>query len=172
MKREEGFSLIELLIVVGIILIIAAIAIPNLLQSKMAANEASAAAALRTIATANLTYSSTYNVGFAGGLTALGPPAGGAAIGSAAADLIDSSLGVDPATKSGYVFTYLPINEPAADSPNGSYSATATPVSLGASGKSTFCIDKTNKVGKDVSGATVAGADTGCDFAADKFSPM
>ncbi|MBI2817778.1 MAG: prepilin-type N-terminal cleavage/methylation domain-containing protein [Acidobacteria bacterium] len=170
MKSEKGFSLIELLIVVAIILIIAAIAVPNLLKSKMAANEASAAAGLRTIATANVTYSSTYNVGFAGGLAALGPPAAGDPTDSAAADLIDSTLGVDPATKSGYVFTYLPINTPAADSPNGTFSVAATPVSPDSSGKSTFCTDQTNKVGKDVTGATVAGADTGCDFTA--FLPM
>ena len=172
MKSEQGFSLIELLVVVGIILVIAAIAIPNLLQSKMAANEAAAASTLRTIATANLTYTATYNVGFAGGLAALGPPAAGAPIDSSAADLIDSTLAVDPTTKNGYVFTYLPVNTPTSLAPNPTYSATATPVSPAASGRSTFCIDQTGKVGKDISGATVASADTGCDFAADKFNPM
>src|SRR5260370_37281272 len=72
-NKQKGFSLIELLIVVAIILIIAAIAIPNLIRSKMAANEASAVATLRTLNTAEVVYSSTYNVAntFANTLQAL-----------------------------------------------------------------------------------------------------
>jgi len=169
MKKEKGFSLIELLIVVAIILIIAAIAVPNLLKSKMAANEASSAASLRTIGTGNVTYSSTYNQGFAGTLAMLGPTSAGcAASTSACADLIDSVLsGVNPAAaapvKSGYVFTYLPaVAAPTPAAPNGTFSAASTPVSAGSSGKSTFCIDQSNVIRKDPTGVAVAGAITGC----------
>src|SRR5258707_13942744 len=71
MRKQKGFSLVELLIVVAIILVIAAVAIPNLLRSRMSANEASAVASMRTIVTAEIVYSSTYTVGFAANLTSL-----------------------------------------------------------------------------------------------------
>ncbi len=74
-NTQKGFSLIELLIVVAIILIIAAIAIPNLLRSRMAANEASAVGSLRTLNTAAVQYNTTYGLGFPTALSALGPAA-------------------------------------------------------------------------------------------------
>ena len=78
MRKAKGFSLIELLIVVAIILIIAAIAIPNMLRARIAANEASAVASLRTISTAETTYASTYpSVGYTCSLTELGPAPSG-----------------------------------------------------------------------------------------------
>jgi type IV pilus assembly protein PilA len=116
-NKQKGFSLIELLIVVAIILIIAAIAIPNLLRSKMAANEASAVGSLRTINTASVAYSTTYGQ-YPNALSNLGPATSPT---STTADLIDSALVTG--IKSGFVFDFTPGTS------NQSYSITADPQS-------------------------------------------
>ena len=168
MRKEKGFSLIELLIVVAIILIIAAIAVPNLLRSRMAANESSAAAALRTIGTANVTYSTAYNVGFAGSLTALGPKAGVTPT-SADSDMLDSVLGssTQPAIKSGYTFSYVagPTGAtPTSTAPNTTFETVANPVGRGSSGQSNFCVSQSNVVTKDATATMnwTASAANGC----------
>src|SRR5215467_11349606 len=103
MSRSKGFSLIELLMVVAIILIIAAMAIPNLLRARISANEASAANSVRKIATAEVAYSTTYpTVGYASDLGALGGPASGCTPSTSTACILDSVL--SSGTKSGYLF--------------------------------------------------------------------
>jgi type IV pilus assembly protein PilA len=135
-KRERGFSLIELLIVVAIILIIAAIAIPNLIKSRSQANETAAVGALRTLNTVEITYNSSYPVaGFACSLAALAPPSGGNAT-SAAAGLIDSSLA--SGSKSGYTFTLACVGT---GPPFVNYQTTAAPTSPGITGQRYFCSD-------------------------------
>src|SRR5277367_5103735 len=106
-QKEKGFSLIELLIVVAIILIIAAIAIPNLLRSRMAANEASAVGSVRTMNTAAISYNSTYGNGFPSALSQIGTT-GTAAVSCDNAELLDSVL--TAGTKSGYTIKILTGN--------------------------------------------------------------
>jgi len=145
--REKGFSLIELLIVVAIILVVAAIAIPNLLRSRMAANEASAVASLRAVNTSETIYQTSYGVGYATGLTNLsdgGTPANcnpPAVPATASACLIDNSLA--SGTKSGYTFAYAAI---AVGGLNTSYTLNADPVTSGASGQRHFFTDQTNVI--------------------------
>ncbi len=133
-NKQKGFSLIELLIVVAIILIIAAIAIPNLLRSKMAANEASAVGSLRTMNTASVSYSTTYG-NYPPALPSLGPSSSPT---STTADLIDSALA--SGTKSGYSFTFTTA------SPYQQYSITASPITPGVTGQRYFYTDQSGVI--------------------------
>lgn len=151
MHKQKGFSLIELLIVVAIILIIAAIAIPNLLRSKISANEASAVASMRTINTAQQGYSIAYpELGYADTMLKLSQPMPGVPISPAAGGFLDWVLGcaAQPCRKSGYDFTI--IN--AAGMPVNTYELTATPAAIGQTGIRGFCSDKLSIVRFDIAG--------------------
>ena len=130
-RRRAGFSLIELLIVIAIIMIIATFAVPKLLTALKGAKETSAVVAIQTIQKGQLMYNSSYNR-FAANLLELGPPAQGGAPGPSAAEVIDRDLA--GGEKGGYKFT-LSANA-------GGYVINAVPVAFGVSGSRTFYSDQ------------------------------
>jgi len=151
MKKQKGFSLIELLIVVAIILIIAAISIPNLLKSKMAANESSAVGSVRTINTGEVMYAAGCpGIGFSSSLVELNAGANCAS----GTGIIDAVLA--GGTKSGYTFAYTPTKD--ATGLYSTYTITAIPGAVGTTGQRAFYSDQTGVIRYTLAGTAPTAA--------------
>jgi type IV pilus assembly protein PilA len=147
-RKPRGFSLLEILIVVAIILTIAALAIPGLLRSKISANEASAVSSLRTLNSACVSYSATWT-GFPLALSYLGP---GKPPTAKAADLIDSVLAAG--TKAGYTMTY--VSGPPIGGQVRTYSLSASPSVVNQTGSRYFFTDQTGVIRQNMSAAATS----------------
>lgn len=147
MKKQKGFSVIELLIVVAIILTIAAIAIPNFLKSKMAANESSALESMRTINTGEVTYAASCpSIGYSATLVELNT----GTICASGTGIIDNVLATG--AKSGYTFTYTPSAADASGVVN-AYTNVAVPLSVGVTGQRGFYSDQMSVIRYSVDGS-------------------
>lgn len=167
-RRSAGFSLIELLIVVAIILVIASIAIPNLLKARLATNQAAAVENVRTINTAAAAYASTFNVGFPPTFASMGG-VNGNPVTCNAAILLDEVISTAPHWKTGYAFDYEPEGIPeTAPVPAGcvdgyyQYLITAVPITLGTTGKNSYCADEPGVIHFDGTGNPAAST-AACD---------
>ena len=154
--KQKGFSLIELLIVVAIILIVAAIAIPNLIKSRQRANEAAAVSTLRTLHTSQAAYNASYGhiAGFAPTLATLGPAA---VCDETHACLIDEKLGcaAEHCARGGYNYF---LTSDSGSSPFTDYAFTATPLSWNGSGTRNFCSTEDGMIRYEVTASAVLGA--------------
>jgi prepilin-type N-terminal cleavage/methylation domain-containing protein len=135
-RERRGFTLLELLIVIAIILIIAAVAIPKLARARMSAFEMAAIRTMHTINTAQVQYFSTYGR-YAATLAELGPAPGNAPASAAAADLIPGELAIT-GLSSGYTFTM--VGTPAG------YTVNADPQTYDVTGSRTFFTDHSNVI--------------------------
>jgi prepilin-type N-terminal cleavage/methylation domain-containing protein len=157
MRKRNGFSLIELLLVVTVILIISAIAVPNFLRSRQRANEASAVASIRVINTASVTYSMTYpNLGYPASLATLGG-ANPCTASSTQACLIDDLIA--QGVKSGYSFIWTGDGA----TPSVTYTVAGTPQAVGSSGQRMFCTDQTGVIRYDPTGSGCTSASSALD---------
>jgi type IV pilus assembly protein PilA len=156
-RNASGFSLIELMIVIAVILIIAALAIPNLLRARMSANESAAVAALRTVATQELNYSSAWSAGYSPTLASLGPPPPGTAATPTNSDMIDQVLA--SGIRGGYQFLYTPLTPSGSTSPTG-FTVSAGPISPGITGEWYFFVDQSNAIRQSYNSPATASSPT------------
>jgi len=141
-QRARGFSLIELLLVVAIILILAAIAVPNYMRTRMTANEAAAVSTLRAIASAEVAYLTTYGTGYSDALAKLGPAPGGGPPSANFAGLVDELVAAG--SRSGYKFIYN-ANPPVGSQIVG-YKLWAEPAAPGRSGSRYYYVEEDGKI--------------------------